>query len=148
MVPRLSNALVIISLGLTMIGLNWVDPIVAMLIGIYILSSAWHIFKESIDILLDRELDEEIQQNIKRIVLADPEVRAIHEMKTRAAAHTQYIQLHVEMDGHISLQQAHDISHRLMQTLTDTYPQADIIIHQDPENDAAEGAERITPEPE
>ena len=99
---------------------------------------------QTIDILLDRELDEAIQQDIKQMVLADPDVHAIHEMKTREAAHTQYIQLHIEMDGALSLTEAHDISHRIMLRLTDKYPQADIIIHQDPENDAAEGAERLT----
>lgn len=141
----LSNGLVIIGLGLTYIGFAWIDPIIAAMIGLYILYSAWHILKESIDILLDRELDETIQQDIKQIVLADPDVHAIHEMKTREAAHTQYIQLHIEMDGTLSLMEAHDISHRIMLKLTDKYPQADIIIHQDPENDAAEGAERLTP---
>ncbi len=138
----LSNGLVILGLGLAYLGLNWVDPVIACLIGLYILYSAWQILQQSIDVLLDRELDEAVVQQIREIVLSDPEIHAIHEMKTRAAAHSQYIQLHIEMDAQLSLRAAHDISRRAKLRLVETFPQADIIIHMDPENDAVEGAER------
>ena len=94
--------------------------------------------------LLDRELDEAIQDEIRKLVFEEPAVDAIHELKTRASGHTQFIQLHIEMDGKMSLQAAHDISDRIMQTLQKAYPSAEIIIHQDPGNDATDEELRIT----
>jgi len=140
----LSNTLVILALGLVYWGLSWMDPVMAILIGIYILYSAWQIVSESIHMLLDRELDESIQEKVRALVLADPEVHAIHELKTRESGHTQFIQLHIEMDGEINLYKAHDISDRIMAILEQAFPSAEILIHQDPFNDAPDESMRIT----
>ena len=144
MTDLLSNSLVIVALGLVYYGLDWMDPLMAILIGFYILHSAWQIVSESINMLLDRELGEDIQKQVIELVLADEDVVAIHEMKTRQSGHTQFIQLHVEMDGSMSLSEAHDVSERLMKELEFLYPSAEIIIHQDPYNDTVDESLRIT----
>jgi ferrous-iron efflux pump FieF len=140
----LSNSMVILALGLVYYGLNWMDPLMAILIGFYILHSAWQIVRESVNMLLDRELDEDIQQAVIELVLADEEVVALHEMKTRQSGHVQFIQLHIEMDGKKTLAEAHDVSERLMKELQFLYPSAEIIIHQDPHNDSVDENLRIT----
>lgn len=140
----LSNSMVMVALGLVYLGLDWMDPLMAIFIGLYILHSAWRIVSDSIQMLLDRELDETIQANIRELVLEEPEVRAIHEMKTRESGHIQFIQLHAEMDGKMSLYQAHEIAERLIHKLQKVYPNAEIIIHQDPFNDAPDDGIRIT----
>ena len=111
--------------------------------GLYILYSAWHIIWESIQLLLDRELTDEIQQSIRDLVLSDEDIEAIHELKTRESGHTKFIQLHIEMDGNMSLFEAHVISDRIMDTLNQAFPGAEILIHQDPYNDAPDPEQRI-----
>lgn len=140
----LSNALIIVALGLVYAGLSWMDPLMAILLGLYILHSAWQIVSESVNMLLDRELEDSVQDDIKHLVLEDKDVDAIHEMKTRQSGHTPFIQLHVEMDGSMTLVQAHDIAERLMNKLQAAYPAAEIIIHMDPHNDAVDDSLRIT----
>ena len=140
----LSNTLIIVALGLVYVGLSWMDPLMAILLGLYILHSAWQIVSESVNMLLDRELDDSVQDDIKQLVLEDEGVDAIHELKTRQSGHTPFIQLHVEMDGKLTLVQAHDIAERLMNKLQVAYPAAEIIIHMDPHNDAVDDALRIT----
>ena len=62
-----------------------------------------------------------------------PEVAAAHDLRTRVAGPTAFIQIHIEMDGDISLVRAHEISDQVEARLRAAYPHAEIIIHQDPE---------------
>ena len=89
-------------------------------------------------------LYKDIQKAVVELVLADEDVTALHEMKTRQSGHTQFIQLHVEMNGDMTLKEAHDVSERLMKELEFLYPSAEIIIHQDPHNDAVADSVRLT----
>ncbi len=139
----LTNSMIIVALLMVSWGWQWMDPTMALLMGLYILYSAWQIIWESIQLLLDRELSEEIQQSIKELVLSDKDVDAIHELKTRESGHTKFIQLHIEMDGQMKLSEAHVISDRIMASLEKEFPSAEILIHQDPHNDAPDQQERI-----
>jgi len=143
MTDLLTNSMIIVALIFVWWGWDWMDGAMAILMGLYILYSAWQIIWESIHLLLDRELSEEIQQTVRETVLADKDVDAIHELKTRESGHTQFIQLHIEMDGNMSLFKAHIISDRVMETLQNKFPAADILIHQDPYNDAPDQENRI-----
>ncbi len=143
MTDLLTNSMIIVALIFVWWGWGWMDGTMAIVMGIYILYSAWQIIWESIHLLLDRELSEEIQQTVRECVLADKDVDAIHELKTRESGHTQFIQLHIEMDGNISLFEAHIISDRVEELLQNKFPAADILIHQDPYNDAPDQENRI-----
>jgi ferrous-iron efflux pump FieF len=140
----LANGLVIVALILVSYGLLWVDPIIAIAVGFFILYSALQIAYEAIQLLLDRELDDQTQEKIRTIVLTDKAVHAIHELKTRQSGLTQFIQLHIEMDGKMTLREAHDIADRVHKKLLEAFPQAEVIIHQDPYNDAEGDLPRIT----
>lgn len=142
----LTNSMIIIALIMVWWGLPWMDPTMAILMGLYILYSAWQIIWESVQLLLDRELSEDIQQSIRDLVLEDKDVVAVHEMKTRESGHTKFIQLHLEMDGSMTLYQAHNISDRVMHKLKEAFPSADILIHQDPWNDTEDQEFRIVRE--
>jgi len=146
MTDLLTNSMVIVALALVMWGFSWMDGAMALVMGLYILYSAWQIIWESIQLLLDRELPDEIQQSIRDLVLADEEIDAIHELKTRESGHTQFIQLHLEMDGNMSLHEAHVISDRVMASMQKEFPAAEILIHQDPHNDAPDQEQRIVRE--
>ena len=143
MTDLLTNTMIIVALLLVGFGYPWMDPAMALLMGIYILYSAWQIIRESIQLLLDRELSDDIQKSIRDIVLADKDIEAIHELKTRESGLTKFIQLHLEMDGSMTLHNAHIISDRVMASLHAEFPTAEVLIHQDPVNDAPDQSERI-----
>ena len=143
MTDLLTNSMVIVALVMVWWGMPWMDGAMALVMGLYILYSAWHIIWESIQLLLDRELPEEIQESIRELVLSDDDIEAVHELKTRESGHTQFIQLHLEMEGSMTLFQAHVISDRVMASLMSKFPAAEILIHQDPYNDAPDQEQRI-----
>lgn len=128
----LSNGLAILALILAPLGFPLADPILGGLIAIYIIINAASIARDSYDILMDRELPDEDRDHIKAIALRHPAVHALHELRTRTSGQTMFIQLHIELDGHISLFEAHEISDAVEAELRKAYPNAEIIIHQDP----------------
>lgn len=142
----LTNLSVIAALFLAVSGWPLADAIFGLAIGAYILYGAISIARESVQHLMDRELPEEVQQEIAAIVLEQPEVRAIHDLRTRQAGQTRFIQLHIEMDGGMTLSRAHAIGDAVMLRLKRAMPDADIMIHQDPEDDSSPDApgERMT----
>ncbi len=67
------------------------------------------------------------------IAQSHPNVVAAHDLRTRVAGPTAFIQIHLEMDGGLSLSRAHEISDEVEAELRAAYPNSEVIIHQDPE---------------
>ena len=84
--------------------------------------------------LMDRELSDADRQKIKALALADPRVCAVHDMRTRSAGRQYFIQMHIEMDGHLSLTQAHEIADAAEARVLEAFPGSEVIVHQDPDD--------------
>jgi len=128
----LVNVGVIIALLLAMYGWPGFDPIFAIAIAFYILHSAWEIASGAIDQLMDKELSDEDRADIKQLATSHPEVKGIHDLRTRKAGLTNFIQFHLELDGHLSLMQAHTIADEVEATIKEKWTDAEVIIHEDP----------------
>jgi len=128
----LVNVGVIIALLLAMYGWAGFDPIFAIAIAFYILHSAWEIASDAIDQLMDKELSDEDRANIKQLALSHPEVKGLHDLRTRKAGLTTFIQFHLELDGHLNLIQAHAIADEVEATIKKEWTDAEVIIHEDP----------------
>ncbi len=59
-------------------------------------------------------------------------VRDMHDLRTRMAGLSTFIQLHIELDPAISLMRAHEVSDAVEAELCAAFPAAEVIIHQDP----------------
>jgi ferrous-iron efflux pump FieF len=108
------------------------DPIVGLVVALGLAFSAWHVFRQSYDQLMDRELPDEERDRIKSIVMKHEGVRSLHDLRTRTAGISTFIQLHIELDPEISLVKAHDLSDAVEADLLSAFPDAQVIIHQDP----------------
>lgn len=128
----LSSIGVIIALLLVQFGLPVFDPLLAVAIAVYIMRGAWRIGRDSLDHLMDRELGDDIREQIKNLALAHGEVRGIHELRTRQAGQVSFIQLHLEMEPELTLAEAHAIADQVEAEIRAAVPAADVIIHQDP----------------
>lgn len=128
-----TNIGVVISLLLTQqLGWKLADPIVAILIALFLAWSAWGVFRQSYDQLMDRELPDEDRAKIKSLVMRHAEVRNLHDLRTRASGLNTFIQFHIELDADISLTRAHEISDAVEADVMEAFPKAEILIHQDP----------------
>jgi len=130
----LVNAGVLIALLLTaQFGWEYVDPLFAIGISIYIVWGAWKIGIQALNLLMDHELPQEDRDKIRSIVISHPGVRSVHDIRTRSSGAQSFIQFHLEMDGNMTLFDAHTISDQVEAELLRAFPNAEIIIHEDPE---------------
>jgi ferrous-iron efflux pump FieF len=108
------------------------DPLFGGAVAFYIVWSAWKIVRLSLDMLMDHELPDETRQRIRDICLQHPEVRRVHDLRTRVAGRDIFIQAHIEMDGAMTLMAAHAVADALESQLQAAFPGAEVLIHQDP----------------
>ena len=133
-VDILINAAVIVSLLLASYqGWPLADPLFAIAIVAYMGWGSLSIARESINSLMDRELSDEDRIKIRDIAIGHPEVLDVHDMRTRTAGPDTFIQLHLELPRHLPLVEAHRISDEVMYRVEAAFPNAEVLIHQDPE---------------
>ena len=129
----LVNIAVIVSLFLASeLGWQLADPLFAIAIAFYILHGAYEIGAAAYDVLMDRELPDEDRANIHNLARAHPQVISLHDLRTRQSGPDVFIQMHLEMNGELSLLEAHSIAEAVMDTVQEAYPRAEVLIHQDP----------------
>jgi ferrous-iron efflux pump FieF len=114
--------------------LGWLiaDPLFGVAIAGYIIFTAWQIGREALNMLMDRELPDADRERIKSIILANPEVLGLHDLRTRSSGPQTFIQAHIEMDGEVSLSDAHDVADRVEAQLQGAFKGSGVIIHLDP----------------
>lgn len=113
-------------------GWGWVDPVAGAAIALYLLAASLAILRRSADQLMDRELPEEERARISAIIDADPDVRGHHDLRTRSLGISAHIELHLELDGHLDLERAHDITDRVEDAIRAGFPGSEITIHTEP----------------
>lgn len=116
-----------------------IDSFFGLAIAYYLVQSAWEIARQSYDHLMDRELPDTDREKIKTIALDHPDVRAIHDLRTRNSGRIQIIQFHLEMDPGLPLLVAHRIMDEVESRVLAGFPRAEILIHPDPA-----GLEKLT----
>lgn len=116
------------------LNITWLDPIIGFAIGSYILLTSWRIAKAACDILMDRELPDKSREKIINIIKSHPKVTGLHALKTRTSGTQEFIQVHLEMDGKMTLNEAHNIAQEIDNKIQAVFPRAYVTIHQDPED--------------
>ncbi|SEN03072.1 ferrous-iron efflux pump FieF [Loktanella fryxellensis] len=114
------------------LGLAQVDSVVALGAALILAFGAVRIGKGAFDALMDRQAPAEVIAGIDAIVRAHDGVRGFHDLKTRRSGSRTFINLHVELDGDQTLDQAHAIGASLRRAILRTYPRTDVMIHKDP----------------
>ena len=128
-----TNVGVIVALVLvTWMGWALADPLIALAVAGWMLFTALGVGRQSFHQLMDRELPDAERARILRIAGSHAAVKNVHELKTRTAGLSTFIQLHLGLDPRMSLAEAHAISDAVEQALLAAYPGAEVIIHQDP----------------
>ena len=112
-------------------GIDQIDSIVALVAAGVLIVGALRIFKGAWDALMDRQASPEVIAGIETLARNWPGVEGFHDLKTRTAGSRVFVHLHIELDGDLSLREAHDIGAGLRRTILLAYPQADVIIHKD-----------------
>ncbi len=126
----LTTGLVI--LGLLFSQLQWLDPILAILIALWIMRSAYTIGRDSVNQLMDGEIDEDMRAEVIRIILATPKVQGYNDLRTYRAGPNCFVQFDLELDDQLTLFESHAISENVVNNLKATFANLDVMVHQEP----------------
>lgn len=113
-------------------GLPAIDPIVALLAAALLVAGGLRIFLGAWHQLMDRAADPQIVAEIERIAASHPGLKGFHDLRTRVSGSRLFVNLHVEIDGDLTLDEAHAIGAALKRRIVEAFPGADVIIHKDP----------------
>jgi cation diffusion facilitator family transporter len=118
-------------LGLIMItGIEWFDPVIAMLVAFFIIFESYRLLKKAFSPLLDtawKEEDvEELEGRLRNLGVH------YHELRTRVAGNYLFIDLHIEIPEDVSVGDAHDYCDRIEDNLKSVYDNLNITIHVEP----------------
>ena len=137
-VDLLTNAWIFASL--LIIKFTWlviIDPIISIIIAIYIIIWSLNIIMQWVDMLMDKSID---KKNIKEIVQiienSGDKVISYHKLLTRQSWHNTFIQFHLVFVKDISLFDAHEIADKIEKEMIEKFPLAMITIHLDPWEDS------------
>ena len=114
--------------------LAWVDPIAAIGVAILIMRTAWHLTVTAGRDLLDARLPDDEEQGIRAIVARfEPEAQAVHSLRTRKSGARRFAEFHIQVEGKMTVQHAHHLSHQIAAAIERQYPQTLVNIHIEPQ---------------
>jgi cation diffusion facilitator family transporter len=114
-------------------GWAWLDPGVALLVGIYILVIAAKLFLSAIQDLMDRGLPEETVERVRRVIDEHrPMIVDFHDLRTRRAGSEKHVDFHVVVCREYKLEDAHRVADHLEKEVQQALGNAHVVTHIDP----------------
>ncbi len=130
----LTSISVIFALALTKMGFPIVDPIITIVISVFIGYSAFGIAKESCNVLCDSAVISD-ENKISEVVLSVKGVKSCHKIRTRGRSDDIHIDLHIQVNPSMHIEQAHQISNQIEEELKKKIDGVtDVVIHIEPLN--------------
>ncbi|MEE1285477.1 MAG: cation diffusion facilitator family transporter [Ruminobacter sp.] len=126
------NIGVLISLYISSCGFLYFDGLFSIILGLYILKSSYMLLVSSLRVLIDTQIDESDVFKILDIIQSEEEVKGVHDLRTRRAGSSIFIQAHIELDKNMSLDKAHSIADNIEHAIIHVYPNADVTLHMEP----------------
>lgn len=112
------------------------DPIIGMVLAVYIIYEAFKLMKEAFPPLIDTRLSEEEEKTILKIIdTFHQEFIEIHDFRTRRSGPQEYIDFHMVVASHVPIKDVHDLCDRIERDITDEFKQAQVMIHPEPESE-------------
>ncbi len=152
----LLNLSVIAALALEQyVGLGGADALFGIAIALWLAWGAWRASSRAIDQLMDKEWPEEKRQRFVEVAARHPELKGIHDLRTRTSGASDFVQFHVWVDPAMTVAEAHRVMDEVELKLQAEFPDCEILIHLDPEgqvdqpdNPLAEADLTLSAEPE
>jgi ferrous-iron efflux pump FieF len=115
------------------LGFHRADPLFGLVIAGWLLWGAWRASREAVDNLMDREWPEEKRLRFIECAALHPELRRLHDLRTRTSGHRDFAQFHVDLPERMTVGEAHEILERVEADLCRAFPGMELVIHVDPE---------------
>ncbi|MDX1594473.1 MAG: cation diffusion facilitator family transporter [Gammaproteobacteria bacterium] len=132
----ISSVVVIVGIGGAMAGLDYLDAVAAVVVGLMIAKAGWDLAAHSISELVDTALEPERLEVIRDAILEVEGVDALHMLRTRRMGAEALVDVHILVDPTISVSEGHQLSEKVRWHLIRKIDEvADVTVHIDPEDD-------------
>lgn len=124
------------------------DPLFGLGIAAWLAWGAWRAAGEAIDHLMDREWPEERRAAFLEVLARHPELRGVHDLRTRTSGADDFVQFHASVDGSMTVAEAHRLMDELEERIEAEFPGVEVLIHPDPDglvNEEGTAAEELLP---
>ena len=124
--------------GAIFLGQRWtvLDPIASVVVGIFIVKVSVSLLRRGIGDLLEQSLPDAVEEEILQLVAALPGLSKPHDLRTRRIGNHYAIELHILMDGNITLREAHDKASEVEKTLKSHYgEETHVAVHVEPKGE-------------
>ena len=121
--------------GAILLGRRWtvLDPLASLVVAVFLFRMAWKLLKQSLGELTEAALPETMEKEILQIIAQFPDVSDPHNLRTRRIGNRCAIELHIRMDGNVSLIEAHSRAHYIEKALKERFgPDTHVTVHVEP----------------
>lgn len=121
--------------GAIFLGQHWtvLDPIASVIVGIFIVKVSVDLLRNGIGDLMEQSLPDAVEEEILNLVASLPGDVKPHDLRTRRLGNHYAIELHILMEGDISLKEAHDKASEVEDLLRDHYgEETHVAVHVEP----------------
>ncbi|MFA6924888.1 MAG: cation diffusion facilitator family transporter [Bacteroidales bacterium] len=115
------------------ININWLDPVIAIAVALFIIKAAYELTVQSVSGLLDSSLPKEEEIKVIEIINSmRPNIYSFHNFKTRKAGDERFVEFHLIVDSNMTVQSSHDICDEITKRIRENFPKTMVMIHTEP----------------
>lgn len=113
--------------------LRGADVAGGLILALYLGYGAQQILRDSLAVLLDRDISADFSPVIDSFVQQHrPVVRGFHDVRSRTAGNMHFLEFHLELEGSLAFRESHALVEALMKRLKENFPDLQVIIHAEP----------------
>lgn len=127
-----SSLVVAVGIGGSLLGLPILDPIAALVVGVMVSRMGWTFGWSALHDLMDGAVDESQVERIRVILQTTAGVKGVHDLKTRKMGDLIIVDVHLEIDGAITVSEGHEITVAARDRVMKALPVLDVLVHADP----------------
>lgn len=130
------------------LGFGAADPLMGLAIAAWLVWGAWRAGGEAIDHLMDHEWPEEKRAAFLEVLARHPDIRGVHDLRTRTSGADDFVQFHMAVEPHLSIVEVHRLMDEVEARIAREFPGVEVLIHPDPQglvNEEGVAAEELLP---
>lgn len=124
-------------------GIRGADTVFGFGIALWLGWGAWQSGLSAMEHLMDQEWPVEDRERLISIASAHPEVRGLHDMRTRTSGSHRFVQFHVWVDPNMTVRRVHDVMDEVEEQVHAAFPGVDVLIHPDPDGHVEPGHDTL-----